>query len=311
MQDVHLSRINLNLLVVLDALLSERSVTRAAAQLGLTQPATSHALRRLRVLFDDPLLVRGSGGMVPTPLAEEMAGPVRSGLLELQRAVSGEGRFEPKNSKRTFSVATVDHPLLTGLPRFIEHAAKHAPHIGLHVVPFAGALAKRLEVGEIDLVLAGAEAELILALDTGLMRTLAISEDFVCVARKNHPSLTGKSLDLATYSELQHLLVSTTGTGPGIADTVLAQQGLERRIAVRIPYFSGAPYLLERSNLIATLPRAMAEAACQIAPLEMFDPPIKLPSSDAYLWWHERFQRDPAHVWLRRAMMAAFAPYRD
>jgi DNA-binding transcriptional LysR family regulator len=311
MQPIHLSDINLNLLAVLDALLSERSVTRAALHLGLTQSATSHALRRLRQFFNDPLLVRGSAGMVPTALAEELAAPVRSGLLELQRAVRGELSFEPNQSSRTFSVATVDHPLLTGLPKFFEHAAISAPDIGLNVVPFTSGLAKRLEVGEVDLVLAGAEAEMILALDSGLMRTMVISEDFVCVARKNHPLLKRKTLDLETYTALPHLLVSTTGTGPGIADTVLAQQGLERRIAVRIPYFSGAPHLLARSNLIATLPKAMAEAGRRIAPLEIYKPPIKLPRSEAFLWWHERFQRDPGHAWLRNAMLEAFASYRD
>lgn len=241
MKNIHLSDINLNLLAVLDALLSERSVTRAASNLGLTQSATSHALRRLRDLFDDPLLVRGSAGMVPTALAEELAAPVRSGLLELERAVRGELSFEPRQSRRTFSVATVDHPLLTGLPRFFEYTAKNAPEIGLNVVPFTSGLAKRLEIGEIDLVLAGAEAEMILALDSGLMRTKVISEDFVCAVRKNHPLIKRKLLDLETYTALPHLLVSPTGTGPGIVDTVLAQQGLERRIAVRIPYFLARP----------------------------------------------------------------------
>lgn len=311
MQNIHFGDINLNLLSVLDALLSERSVTRAASHLGLTQSATSHALRRLRDFFEDPLLVRGSAGMVPTALAEELAAPVRRGLLELQRAVRGELSFDPKQSRRIFSVATVDYPLLTGIPRFFGHTAKSAPDTGLNVVPFTTGLAKRLEVGEIDVVLAGAEAEMILALENGLMRTIVISEDFVCVTRKNHPLIKGKMLDLETYTALPHLLVSTTGTGPGIADTVLAQRGLERRIAVRIPYFSGAPHLLARSNLIATLPKAMAEAGRKTTRLEIYEPPFELPRSEAFLWWHERFQRDPGHAWFRNAMLEAFAPYRD
>jgi len=311
MHSVHLSNINLNLLVVLDILLSERSVTRAASRLGLTQPATSHALRRLRQLFDDPLLVRGHSGMVLTALAEELEGPVRRGLLELERAVCGDVGFDPKRSKRTFTIATVDHPLMTGIPRFLEHAATHAPDIGINIVPLSNELPKRLEVGEVDLVLAGAEAEMTLALDRGLMRTLVVSEDFVCVVRKSHPTLKGATLDVETYASLPHLLVSTTGTGPGIVDTVLARLGLDRNTAVRIPNFAGAPYLLARSNLIATLPKAMAEAGRKIAPLKFFKPPIDLPRSDAYLWWHERVHRDPGHVWLRNALDRAFAPYRE
>lgn len=311
MQNIHFGDINLNLLAVLDALLAERSVTRAAMQLGLSQSATSHALRRLRAFFDDPLLVRGSAGMVPTALAEELAAPVRRGLLELQRAVRRELDFDPGRSNRTFSVATADHPLLTGLPRFMDHAAVAAPETGLNVMPLTDGLAKRLEVGEVDLVLAGAEAEMILALDNGLIRTLAVAEDFVCVARKDHPLLQNQSLDLETYLALPHLLVSPTGMGPGIADTVLARRGLKRRIAVRVPYFSGAPHFLAGSNLIATLPRAMAEAGQEIAALKIHAPPIELPRSEAFLWWHQRFQRDPGHAWFRQAMLEAFAPYRN
>jgi DNA-binding transcriptional LysR family regulator len=310
MQNVHLGDINLNLLAVLDALLAERSVTRAAAHLGLSQSATSHALRRLREMFDDPLLVRGSAGLVPTALAEELAGPVRSGLLTLARAVRGELRFDPATAKRTFTVATVDHPLLTGLPRFLATAAADAPGIDLHVRPFGDELARRLEAGEIDVVLAGAEAEMVLALDKGLMRSRVIREGFVCVTRPDHPALKARALDLETFAALPHLLVSTTGAGPGIVDTALAQHGLERRIAVRIPYFSGAPLLLAQSDMIATLPRSMAEAGQRIAPLALHTPPLDLPRSDAFLWWHERFQRDPGHAWFRQALLAAFAPYR-
>ena len=312
MQKIHLRDVNLNLLTALDALLTECNVTRAAHHLGLTQSATSHALRRLRELFDDPLLVRGSDGMVLTSRAEELSGPVRSGLLELQRAVYGEHIFKADKTTRAFSVATVDHPLMTGRPKFLQNLKQNAPHAKLEVVPFSDGLAKGLEVGDVDLVLAGAEAEMVLALEKGLMRTLAIKEEFVCVARKDHAVLGNrKRLDLKAYLALSHLLVSTTARGPGIVDVVLLELGHKRRIDVRIPYFSGVPYMLENTDLIATLPKSMAERGCKIAALEMYKPPIELPTSDAYIWWHERFHRDPGTVWFRKEILQAFAPFRN
>ena len=153
---------------------------------------------------------------------------------------------------------------------------------------------------------------MVLALEKGLMRTLAIMEVFVCVTRKDHAVLGNrKRLDLKAYLALSHLLVSTTARGPGIVDDVLLKLGHKRRIDVRIPYFSGVPYMLENTDLIATLPKSMAERACKIAALEMYKPPIELPTSDAYIWWHERFHRDPGIVWFRKEILQAFAPFRN
>jgi DNA-binding transcriptional LysR family regulator len=309
MQDVHLSGVDLNLLAVLDALLSERNVTRAARRLGLTQPATSHALNRLRALFSDPLLVRGTGGMIPTPLAEQLAVPLRRGLLELQQVVQLDLGFEPARSTRAFAVATADYPQLTGLPRLLAHLSEEAPSVNLAIVPLGASLAARLESGELDLVLSGAETEENLGLDRRLMRTLIIRDSFVCATRHDHPGIrTG--LDLETFVTWPHLLVSLTGRGSGIVDNALSSLGRSRRIAVRIPHFSGAPSLLARSNLIATLPKAMADYGTRLEQLRLFEPPLALPRAEVYLWWHERVQYDPAHAWFRAALLKAFGPYR-
>ena len=309
MHDMHHGRTDLNLLLVLEALLAERSVTRAAERLNLSQPAVSHALKRLRLMFHDQLLVRGKGGMMPTALAAQLAVPLQRGLVELERVLRREVGFDPKTSQRGFTLATVDYPQLFGLPQFVRRLTREAPGIDLQVVPLGTGLAEALESGALDLVLAGGEVERVLALDRGLMRSKIISEPFVCVVRRNHPGVKDR-LDLKTFAALPHLLVSTSGKGKGMVDQALEARGLSRRIAVRLPHFVGAPFVVAQSDLIATLPKTLAEQGARLLGLRLFEPPLKLPRGDAYLWWHARLQDDPAHAWFRRALLDVYAAHR-
>lgn len=310
MKRMHLSDANLRLFLVLDALMAERNVTRAAARLGLTQPAVSHALRRLRDLYRDPLLVRDRDGMAPTPLAIELVAPLRLGLSELERVLNRDLAFDPARSSRVFSLATVDHPQVTALPPLLARLRKEAPGVDIRVRPIGTGLAEALAAGQLDAVLAGGEVEQILALDRGLMRSKICSEPFVCIVRKNHPALSKGRLDLETYVRLPHALVSTAGRDRGMVDAALARRKRERRIAATVPNFVGAPHLVAYSDLIATVPRSIAEYGARTLPIEIHDPPLDLPPGDAYLWWHQRFHNDPGHRWWRKALHDAFAPYR-
>lgn len=295
MHDVDLTQVNLNLLVYLDALLTERSVTKAARRLGITQSAMSHNLRQLRDIFGDPLLVRGRGGMQPTPRAEELAVPLRSGLQSLRRTLDGEPAFEPKQSTRRFVLAAGDAVAMLLLPVLLERMRQTGPNIDLDVVPFDGRrYGTQLETGEVDLAVSAffPDAPAI------RMRKLR-PESFVCVVRDGHPCV-GETLDMATWAKLPHVLVSPQGTGgPGIVDRELAKHGLERRVAVRIRYFLAAPLLVARTDLVLTVTRSLAEMFATTVPVRLVEPPVELPTFSMGIGWHERVHKDPANQWIR------------
>ncbi len=305
----HVTERDLRLFLVLDALLEQRSVTRAAAVLGLTQSAVSHTLRALRARLGDPLLIRVGHALVPTPRALALRPALSLGLTTLDRILGDETAFAPALSRRRFTIATPDHPQFTALPALIGRIGRDAPGIDIRVRPIGPGLSDELASGRLDVVLAGAEVEHQLALDRDLMRTRVISEPFRCVLRQGHPALAG-AFDVERYAALSHVLVSTAGDDQGIVDAVLASIGRTRRVAVTVPSFPAALWIVAASDLVATLPQAITDRA-DPQEIEVRTPPIVLPSSDAYLWWHPRFQNDPGHVWWRQSLLGAFAALRN
>ncbi|WP_171033907.1 LysR family transcriptional regulator [Lichenicoccus roseus] len=308
MNGAHVSERDLRLFLVLDAVLAERSVTRAAARLGVTQSAVSHSLRSLRSRLGDPLLVRTPTGLEPTPLAQSLRPDLRSGLDALERLLRHQQHFDPATSTRSFSLATPDHPQFTMIPEFIGYLRQTAPGVDVCIRAIGPGLPEEMASGRLDLVLAGAEAEGILGLDREVMRQRVIDEPFRCLLRRGHPALA-RPLDLQAYVALPHVLVSTTGGKTGIVDEALAVRGLRRRVAVTVPSFPAAAYIVASSDLIATLPQAVAERAERLD-VELRPPPLELPRGVAYLWWHPRFQHDPGHTWWRRALAGALSPFR-
>ena len=308
MSPAHLSERELRLFLVLDAVLEERSVTRAAARLGVTQSAVSHSLRELRARMGDPLLVRAGNELKPTPLAQALRPDLRLGLNALERLLTHEPSFDPATSTRTFSLATPDHPQFTVIPSFVARLRQVAPGVNIRIRAIGPGLPDELASGRLDLVLAGAEMGHALDLDRDAMRTRVISEPFRCLLRRGHPALE-RELDLATYVALPHVLVSTGGGDTGIVDDALAELGLQRRVAVTVPSFPAAAYIAASSDLVATLPLAVVEKAAQLD-VELRPPPLDLPRANAYLWWHARFQKDPGHAWWRHVLVEALAPFR-
>ena len=308
MNGAHISERDLRLFLVLDALLWERSVTRAASRLGVTQSAVSHSLRELRSRLGDPLLVRTGNGLEPTPLAQGLRQDLRMGLDALERLLRHQPHFDPATSTRSFSLATPDHPQFTMLPEFIGQLRQTAPGVNVRIRAVGPGLPEELASGRLDLVLAGAEVEQILALDREVMRVRVIDEPFCCLLRRGHPALA-RPLNLQAYIALPHVLVSTTGGDTGIVDGALSALGLCRRVAVTVPSFPTAAYIVASSDLIATLPQAVTERAERLD-VEVRPPPLELPRSVAYLWWHPRFQHDPGHVWWRHALAEALSPFR-
>lgn len=292
-----LARLDLNLLVALGALLEERHVTNAGHRVGLSQPAMSNALGRLRRQLDDPLLVRTPGGMVPTPRALALAEPVRQALAGVARALGDSGPFDPAAPRR-FVLAVTDYAGCVLLPPLVEDLAFHAPGVDLDVRPFEEATRDDLlRRGEVDLAV-----EYFATLDDDFRRATLLEEDFRCVVRGDHPGV-GKRLSLKRYVAYPHLLVSPRGGGGrGIVDEMLAQKGLQRRIAMNIPHFMVAPLLVARSDMIATLPRRIAEEVAPRYGLRILAPPLAITGFGLDAVWHTRTDQDPGRRWLVERM---------
>lgn len=294
MQFKHIRRLEAELLVALDALLVENHVSRAAARAGITQPAMSRALARLREAIGDPLLVRTGRGMRPTPRATALAAPLHRLLVELDDAFAVR-EFDPSRTQRVFRVATADYGCAVLVPPLLGYLARHAPAVELVVTSVDGDYHEALEAGRIDLVVAPRRRG-----PAGMVWRPLFEDRFVTVARADHPEL-GK-LTLARFCALDHVVVTTAGTSPSAIDAVLARVGRTRRIALRVPSFLAAPIAVAGSTAITTTPARIAELFAAPFGLALHAPPIAMPGLSISLGWHERVRADPAHAWLRAAV---------
>ncbi len=308
MNAVHdLAQVDLNLLVAFDVLARERSVTRAAEQLGLTQSALSHALRRLRELLGDPLLVRGRSGMVLTPRAEALIVPLRSGLLTLGRALQAQCAFDPTTARRSFTLATLDLFDVLMMPALLERVRAGAPGIALTLISnHTPEIAQRLETGDVDFAVVPRVEHSRNAPPQppaqGLLQRTLFRDGYACLLRKDHPTLKKRSLSLEQYLALSHALVAPRGDGLGQVDEALAELGKSRTIALRMPHFLAALAIVARSDLALTAPTVLAAVAD--ADVVAVPAPLRLPQHNVNLLWHERFDNDPAHQWLREQIFA-------
>jgi DNA-binding transcriptional LysR family regulator len=286
--------LDLNLLLALDVLLEERNVTRAAARLGLTQSAMSHKLKRLRELLDDPVLVPGGAGMVATERAVRLGVSLRRGLEEIRAALHTAESFDPKTSRRTFTVVSSDFAEIAILPRCYEYISQHAPNVSTMMrEPFPGVV-EALERGEVDLIMGPPMPERV-----GLVQRRVASDVWMCAVRLGHPRVKRK-LDLATFLSLHHLVINPTGSSQAsMTDDALARMGKQRHVSLRVPHFLGAPFIVARSDLIVTAPRSLLLQAADVLPLRIVEPPLELPPVRTMMTWHERTTADPAHTWLR------------
>ncbi|MDH4607298.1 LysR family transcriptional regulator [Pseudomonas sp. BN102] len=293
-----LRRIDLNLLVVLDALLAEQHVTRAAERLHLSQPAVSHALGRLRDLLGDPLLVRSGGGLVPTPRALELQRPLIETLARVQALLAPSG-FDPAASRRKFRLAMSDYGAACLLPALSRALRREALGIDLEISQGSReAMLEQLQNGEIDLA-AGVFPEL----PAPLRSTSLFEEDFACLLERASLPADG-SLDLATYLARPHVLVEMSGGGAAEIERALTRIRERRRIAVRLPHWNVAPELIAGTDLILTVAtrglRKVEDRSLVIVP-----PPFVLPGFAFDLAWHQRGTGDPGLDWLRSQVQAA------
>ena len=292
MHERTLSSVDMNLLVVLRALLRERHVTRAAAQVGLSQSATSHALSRLRELYGDELLVRQGRALVLTPRAQVLLPQLERGLTELASTISGEPAWDPATARRVFTIGMADYAQALLLGPLLKELEERAPGVDLAVI-LGPDLNELLEKGTIE-----AAVNIGGRTPSAFKTRRLFSERYVCMVRKGHPEV-GRRLTLARYLKLRHLVVAPTGAPGSIVDTQLLQRGSERRVAARVPSFLVVPVIVAGSDYVNTGPERLARHMARRYPVRLLPPPLPLPAFEMQLAWHARFEDDAAHAFLR------------
>ncbi len=299
MSESILNELGLHHLRALDTILREGSVTRAADTLGLSQSALSHQLARLRDVLGDPLVVRGGTGVVGTPRALALKGPLRDALAELERAIRQDDRWDPDTAQRRFAIAMPDHFALLILTDLLPRIEKAAPGVDVLVHSADGV---NLDVGPVELVLGGLQFA-----PAGLKTRALVSTSFACAVRRDHPTV-GKGMDLDTYCGLDHLLISPRGRPGGIVDDALADLGRDRRIRAATASFVAAPLILQSTDMVLTAPRRLLQFMAQREPLRLMEPPagLTLPTFRLALWWHPRHHADEGHRWFRSLIANAF-----
>jgi DNA-binding transcriptional LysR family regulator len=288
-----LSTADLNLLPVFQVLLEERSVTRAAGRLNLTQPAISRNLARLRQLFNDPLFTRTPKGLAPTPRAEALALQLHHSLQDISLLIEPP-QFVAAQATNNFRLATTDYGTQVLLPSVITRLRKEAPLVNLEIVPWQESLLQQLDQESIDLAICTVTDP------PAAVHGRGIGDDqFVCVMSAKHP-LAQTGFDLATYASQPHALITMGGARKGVIDYLLEEKGLTRRIVLRVPHFVAALALVAQSDLILTIPFGLAQSCAQHYQLKILPFPMQQSGFTYSIVWHERYRKDVGHIWLRQ-----------
>lgn len=296
--------LDLNLLRVFDAVMTEQNLTRAAGRLAMTQPAVSNAVKRLREALGDELLIRTAHGVKPTTRAESLWPAVRRALSELEEAVAPRS-FELAKAHATFRMAMADATAALLLPRLVRLIESDAPGIDIRMVPLTTREPRPMLLrGDIDLAIGffpGVVAQLQGATDTPIRHERLYRGEYVCVMRKDHP-LANKELSLDAYCNANHLLVSFSGRARGLVDDALLSVKRERRILLTVNQFFTAGKVVAASDLLMVLPRHLIEATGMTEALVAKDLPFAMPDVHIDMLWHERDARSPGHRWLREQL---------
>ena len=294
--------LDLNLLRVFDAVMTEQNLTRAAGHLAMTQPAVSNAIKRLRDRIGDELLIRTAYGVKPTPRAEALWPAVRRALTELEAAVTPES-FNVADAHATFRMAMADATAALWLPSLVRALETDAPGLNIRMVPLTTREPRPLLLrGDIDLAVGffpGVAAQLSSETSSPIRHERLYTGQYVCVMRRDHP-LVKEALTVEAYCKANHLLVSFSGRAHGLVDEALAQLGCERRILLTVNQFFTAGRVVANSDLITVLPRHLMASTGMSDQLISRELPFPMPPVHLDMLWHERDGRSPAHQWLRK-----------
>lgn len=298
MRETDLRRIDLNLLVVLDALLAERNVTRAAARLDMSQPAASRALGRLRALFSDALLVDGPGGYILSTRAEAIWPALRQTLAEIGEMLESRP-FDPASATGSMRLLMTDLHAAALAPSLLSRLVSEAPAIDLDILPPGPKIMEMLGDDTVDAVIGAIEDA-----PAGIRRRKLFNDRYVTLMRTEHPA-TVRKLTLDHYLALDHITIGITGSGPTPVDEQLSLMGRTRRVRARVPNFFAAMEIAASSNLVMTLPQSLARTAVGSSRFVTLPPPVDPGPIAINLLWHARHQDEPRHIWLRSLIVAA------
>jgi len=307
---VHLSQVDLNLFVVLEAIYREGNITRAGQQMNLTQPAISHALKRLRDLLQDPLFVRQGPHMVPTPFTRNIIEEVRQALQILEVNLSQSRNFVPENTRRSFHLSLWEYAEALILPSLMCRLTNAAPGMSITTSRVKRRdLETELASGSVDLAI-----DIPMTVSDRIRHKWLLNEPFVVIARHRHPAITNK-LDLNTYLTQRHIQVSSRRQGPSLIDIELSRRGLQRQVFLRSQHNLAACMVVSKTDMLLTLPERHAQLlntglANMGVTNQVYPFPLQAPRLEAHLYWHESVENDPANRWLREEIEKILAPER-
>jgi DNA-binding transcriptional LysR family regulator len=289
---------DLNLLVIFEAIYEARNLTRAGEVVGLSQPAMSGALARLRAAVDDELFVRTRDGMIPTAAARAMIGPVRQALKLVDASVNASEAFDPAQAERTFRISMDDLSEARLLPPLLQRLDRVAPRVAIESYRVRRRdVLREFAAGHLDLVI-----DVPLFSDPNVRHAPFTSDAYVCVVREGHPAV-GTELDLEAFLALGHIHISSRPRGSGHVDIALERLGRRRRIALRAEHYLMAPAVVARTDLALTVRRAFAEAMAEQFPVRLLELPFEVQQSEAHLYWHASAEQDAGHAWLRGLLL--------
>jgi DNA-binding transcriptional LysR family regulator len=298
---MELHELDLNLLVVFTRLLAERRVSKVADSLGVSQPAVSNSLAKLRRHFGDELFLRTPKGMEPTPFAEQLAESVNDALSMIHSGINQRSSFEPKSAQRAVTIGMTDIGEIYFLPALIERLRREAPGVTLSTVRNTAVnLRDELESGKVDLALG-----LLPQLKAGFFQRRLFMQRYVCLMRRGH-RLDKRRLSIAEFAGAEHLVVVSAGTGHGKVDELLERSRVRRHVRLTVPHYVGVGHILSSTDLIATVPERLADRLIEPFGLAKVAHPAKLPEIAINLFWHARYHREPANRWLRSVVFELF-----
>lgn len=284
---------DMNLLLTFDAIYRHQNLSAAAIELGLTQPAVSAALKRLRECFGNPLFVRTSHGMRPTPYADNMAVKITR-ALDIVREVDQPAHFSPQTTTINFRVYINDIGMQLVMPRVVRYLSDHAPNAKLTILDLRpDEVVEALDSGAIDLAVG-----YFLGMPNWAHQQTIRKTSYVCAVRSDHPNIQD-SLSLNQFLNTKHAMYWTTGSPHSAVEEALSRLDLTRDVMLRLPRFSALPFFIAQSDLIVTIPEDLGLAFTGLLGIRMFKPPMKLPNFEIRQYWHERHHADPANKWLR------------
>jgi DNA-binding transcriptional LysR family regulator len=318
-----LDAMDLNLLRVFDVLMQERRVATASQRLGLSQPAVSNALSRMRKTLGDEILTRAPGGMEPTEFAKGLHATLGPALASIESSLRAKAAFDPANTVWRAQIAMTDIGEIVFLPSLIAHCAQHAPGLSLETLRdsqtkassgasgTSGGMTTAMAEGRVDLAIGWLPD-----VADGLYQRKLFTQRYVCIARHGHPLLQGKrpKLTLEKFLQAEHVAVRAEGTGHTRADEALqkfqhrtGQQIVQRKVRLQVPHFLSVPPIVAKTDLIATVPERLAAECAAPYQLQVLEHPVKMPAFDLKMFWHRRVHTDPANQWLRKVVAEFFA----